>query len=52
MPRFSLNYLCCQWRQYRLRCRTRRQLLLLDDRLLKDVGITPEQAKKEAHRKY
>lgn len=48
MPRFSLTQLRSQWRQYRLHCHSRRQLLLLDDRLLKDIGVTPAQAQKEA----
>ncbi len=52
MPRFSLTQL-----RYRLRCyrecrRSRRQLLALDDRLLKDIGISRSQAKKEGKRAF
>ena len=37
--------------EYRLACerrRQRKQLLEMDDRQLKDIGITPEQAEQEA----
>jgi uncharacterized protein YjiS (DUF1127 family) len=34
----------------RERYRQRRQLLEMDDRQLKDIGITPEQAEQEARK--
>ena len=34
------------------RSRQRRQLLLLDDRLLQDIGLTWEQAKQEARKPF
>lgn len=52
MPRFSLAQL-----RYRLRCyrecrRSRRQLLTLDDRLLKDIGISRAQAHQEGRKTF
>ncbi len=52
MPRFSLAQL-----RYRLRCyrecrRSRRQLLTLDDRLLKDIGISRAQARQESRKTF
>lgn len=56
MPRFSLSQLryqlSTQLRQYHQRRRSRRQLLTLDDRLLNDIGITREQAKKEGQKAF
>ncbi|QNI04255.1 DUF1127 domain-containing protein [Halomonas sp. SH5A2] len=56
MPRFSLTQLRYQLghqiRQYRHYRRSRRQLLTLDDRLLKDVGISREQAQTEGHKPF
>lgn len=56
MPRFSLAQLRCQLRlqlhQYRHYCRSRRQLLALDDRLLEDIGITRAQAAQEGHKAF
>lgn len=52
MPRFSLTQL-----RYRLRCyrecrRSRRQLLALDDLLLKDIGISRAQARQESRKTF
>ncbi|AZM97369.1 MULTISPECIES: DUF1127 domain-containing protein [Halomonadaceae] len=47
MLRFSLTQIRCQLRHYYQRRCSRRQLLALDDRLLKDIGITRTQAQKE-----
>lgn len=64
MPRFSLTQLRYQLRSqlfsqlrsqirgYRERRRSRRQLLTLDDRLLKDIGITRTQAQKEGRKSF
>ena len=38
------------YRLSRERYRQRRQLLEMDDRQLKDIGITPEQAEQEARK--
>ena len=40
MPRFSLTQLRYQLSHYQQRRRSRRQLLTLDDHLLKDIGLT------------
>ncbi|CAM3522102.1 DUF1127 domain-containing protein [Halomonas sp. FME1] len=39
-------------RKYHQRRRSRRQLLTLDDRLLKDIGISRAQAKKEGQKAF
>ncbi|GEN26588.1 hypothetical protein HVA01_02340 [Halovibrio variabilis] len=60
MPSFSLtqlryrlsHQLSYQLRQYRHNRHSRRQLLALDDRLLKDIGITREQAQKEGRKPF
>lgn len=60
MSRFSLTQLryqlraqlLTQLRSYRERRRSRRQLLTLDDRLLKDIGITRTQAQKEGRKAF
>ncbi|WP_447895018.1 DUF1127 domain-containing protein [Vreelandella sp. GE22] len=50
MPRFSLNLLRATLRKYRERRRSRRQLLTLDDRLLRDIGMSRAQVNREAKR--
>ena len=45
-----LHQLGATCRSYRERYRQRRQLMHLDDRELKDIGITPEQAEQEARK--
>ena len=45
-----LEYVGTAYRLGRERCRQRRQLMEMDDRQLKDVGITREQAIKEARK--
>ncbi|WNL38611.1 DUF1127 domain-containing protein [Halomonas sp. PAMB 3264] len=50
MARFSLARLRQRLRRYQERRRSRRQLLALDDRLLKDIGISRAQAR-QANRK-
>lgn len=51
--RFQLpSQLFSQIRGYRERRRSRRQLLTLDDRLLKDIGITRAQARKEGQKAF
>jgi uncharacterized protein YjiS (DUF1127 family) len=45
-----LHQLGATCRSYRERYRQRRQLMYLDDRELKDIGITPEQAEQEARK--
>ena len=56
MPRFSLTQLRYQLRyqlqQYHHYRRSRRPLLTLDDRLLDDIGITREQARKEGRKPF
>ncbi|MGP8291400.1 DUF1127 domain-containing protein [Vreelandella zhanjiangensis] len=56
MSRFSLiqlrYQLRSQMRAYRERRRSRRQLLTLDDRLLRDIGITRAQAQKEGRKSF
>lgn len=60
MPRFRLTQLryqlhfqlCSQIRACRERRRSRRQLLTLDDRLLKDIGMTRTQAQKEGRKAF
>ncbi|MGM0823530.1 MAG: DUF1127 domain-containing protein [Pseudomonadota bacterium] len=52
MPRFSLTRLRYQLRRYSQRRRSRRQLLALDARLLDDIGITREQARKEGRKPF
>lgn len=56
MPRFSLTQLryrlSYQLRDYQQRRRSRRQLLTLDARLLKDIGVSREQAQKEGHKPF
>jgi len=44
------DYVGTAYRLGRERCRQRRQLMEMDDRQLKDVGITREQAMKEARK--
>ena len=45
-----LDYVGTAYRLGRERCRQRRQLMEMDDRQLNDVGITREQAIKEARK--
>jgi uncharacterized protein YjiS (DUF1127 family) len=45
-----LDYVGAAYRLGRERCRQRRQLMDMDDRQLNDVGITREQAIKEARK--
>lgn len=56
MPSFSLTQLRYQLgyqlRQYRHYRRSRRDLMTLDDRLLKDIGISREQAKNEGRKAF
>ncbi|XQU08385.1 DUF1127 domain-containing protein [Halomonas sp. LY9] len=64
MPRFSLTQLRYQLRSqlvsqlryqlshYQQRRRSRRQLLTLDDHLLKDIGLTREQACQEGKQTF
>ncbi|RAU17240.1 hypothetical protein DN062_13810 [Nitrincola tibetensis] len=47
MQHFNLTQLCLQLRDYRAYRRSHRQLLALEERLLKDVGITRSQAQDE-----
>ncbi len=49
MPRFSLTQLRYQLSRYQ---RSRRQLLTLDDHLLKDIGLTREQACQEGKQTF
>ena len=49
MPRFSLTQLRYQLSRYQ---RSRRQLLTLDDHLLKDIGLTREQAYQEGKQTF
>jgi uncharacterized protein YjiS (DUF1127 family) len=52
-PISLLKILHCLGTAYRLareRYRQRRQLMEMDDRQLKDIGITPEQAEQEARK--
>lgn len=44
--------LCSQLRGYRERRHSRRQLLALDDRLLKDIGISRAQAQQEGRKAF
>ena len=50
MRRFSLTQLHAWWCQYCQYRRSRLHLLALDDRLLNDIGITRQQARKEGHK--
>lgn len=52
MPRFSLTQLRYQLRCYRDYRHSRRQLLALDDRLLKDIGISRTQALREGRKAF
>jgi len=52
MPRFSLTQLRYQLSHYQQRRRSRRQLLTLDDHLLKDIGLTREQACQEGKQTF
>lgn len=56
MPRFNLNQLrsqlARQLREYRHYRRSRRQLLLLDDRLLDDIGIDRALALNEGRKAF
>lgn len=56
MPRFGLTQLRYQLgyqlRRYQQCRRSRRQLLTLDDRLLKDIGITRAEALKEGQKSF
>lgn len=52
MPRFSLTRLRYQLQRYSQRRQSRRQLLALDARLLDDIGITREQARKEGRKPF
>lgn len=56
MPRFSLTrlryQLGYQFRYYQQCRRSRRHLLTLDDRLLEDVGISREQARREGRKPF
>lgn len=52
-PRRLREWLCAAWRAWRwmlMRRRTRRALVMLDDRLLRDVGLTRADARREADR--
>jgi uncharacterized protein YjiS (DUF1127 family) len=46
-----LDYVGTAYRLGCERCRQRRQLMEMDDRQLKDIGITREQARNEAHKR-
>ncbi|WP_447555121.1 DUF1127 domain-containing protein [Vreelandella sp. EE22] len=48
MPRSSLTRLRLVLRRYSERRRSRRQLLTLDDRLLRDIGMSRAQVTREA----
>ncbi|MBZ5488450.1 DUF1127 domain-containing protein [Halomonas aquamarina] len=52
MPLFSLARFRDRLRRYRECRRSRRQLLTLDDRLLKDIGISRAQAHREGKRTF
>ncbi|MCB8888285.1 DUF1127 domain-containing protein [Vreelandella malpeensis] len=52
MPRFSLASIRSGLRRYRERQRSRRQLATLDDRLLRDVGISRAQVRRESRRLF
>jgi uncharacterized protein YjiS (DUF1127 family) len=48
--------ICCRlaatWRVWRQRAEQRRQLLRLDDRMLRDIGVSREMAEKEASKPF
>ncbi|MCS2610488.1 DUF1127 domain-containing protein [Halomonas dongshanensis] len=50
MRPFSLSRLLYRLRDYQELRRSRRQLLTLNDRLLRDIGISRAQAHKEGHK--
>ncbi|MCP1312782.1 MULTISPECIES: DUF1127 domain-containing protein [unclassified Halomonas] len=52
MPRFTLNQLRAGLHRYLERRRSRRQLATLDDRLLRDVGISRAQVRRESRRLF
>ncbi|WP_252106063.1 MULTISPECIES: DUF1127 domain-containing protein [unclassified Halomonas] len=52
MPRFTLARFRARLYRYFERRRSRRQLLALDDRLLKDVGISRAQVNRESRRRF
>ncbi len=52
MSYFSVTQLRKRLRDYWQYYRSRRQLRKLDDRLLKDVGITRSQAHHEGHKNF
>lgn len=47
-----LSGLICQLELFSLRASTRKQMLMLDKHLLKDVGLTQQQASQEAGRYF
>ncbi|MFG6665744.1 DUF1127 domain-containing protein [Halomonas sp. HNIBRBA4712] len=52
MSRFTLTRFRARLRHYLVRRRSRRQLFTLDDRLLKDIGISRAQVRRESRKLF